>query len=471
MFLKYFYDRKLAQASYMVGCPETGAALVIDPARDITPYLEAARQEGVRITQAAETHIHADFVSGSRELAHQTGGRLYLSAMGGEDWQYQFPDENIIRLHDGDTFRLGSVLVVVIHTPGHTPEHLVFQITDTTVADRPLGIFSGDFLFAGDVGRPDLLEEAAGIAGTKEVGARQQFHNVQKFKQFPDYLQILPGHGAGSACGKALGAIPSTTLGYEKLFNPAFQIDDEDRFVEWLLSGQPEPPRYFAQMKRVNRQGAALLETLDDPPRMTDENMLLKLVESDALVIDTRPAQDFVQGYLPSTLHVPHTSDHFSTYVGWYVDYAQPVYLIADEAEQPRLLRELRAIGVDQIAGFFALEVAQRAMEQRAETVPQISAEEALEKMRHADSLILDVRGESEYREQHIPGARHIPMGAIPQRLAELPRDGLLMVHCESGVRSQVVASLLQKRGFRNVANLVGGIEAWQKAGLPVEQS
>ncbi len=243
MLLKYFYDEKLAQASYLVGCAKTGEALVIDPMRNVTPYLRAAEKEGLRITHVTETHIHADFVSGSRELSATTGATIYLSDMGDDDWKYGYADDpRVMLVRDGDFFMVGNIKVDVLHTPGHTLEHIAFQITDTAAADRPIGVFTGDFLFVGDVGRPDLLEEAAGYKGTKEPGARMQYQTVQKFKTLPDYLQIWPGHGAGSACGKALGAIPSTTLGYEKLFNPAFQLADEDAFVRWLLGDSLSRP-------------------------------------------------------------------------------------------------------------------------------------------------------------------------------------------------------------------------------------
>jgi hydroxyacylglutathione hydrolase len=269
MLLRYFYDQRLAQASYMVGCAVKGEALVIDPARDIAPYLQAADSAGVRIAQVTETHIHADYVSGSRELAAHTGAHLYLSAEGGPDWQYAFAGQlPTTLLRDGDVWPVGNVRIKALHTPGHTPEHLCFLITDTAAADQPMGLFTGDFIFVGDVGRPDLLEEAAGMADTKIPGARQLFHSLQRIRTMPGYLQIWPGHGAGSACGKALGAVPSTTLGYELLFNPAFQQTDEDSFVAWLLDGQPEAPRYFGQMKRVNKAGPALLADLRPPARL-----------------------------------------------------------------------------------------------------------------------------------------------------------------------------------------------------------
>jgi hydroxyacylglutathione hydrolase len=355
MLLRYFYDRALAQASYMVGCQATGEAIVIDPARDITPFLDAAKQEGVRITHITETHIHADFVSGARELAAATGAHLYLSAEGGADWQYGFADANTTLVKDGARIMVGNVQLDVIHTPGHTPEHIIFQVTDTAGANAPLGLFTGDCLFVGDMGRPDLLETAAGVANTKEEGARGQFRNMQMLKQMPDYLQIFPGHGAGSACGKALGALPSTTLGYEKRFNPAFQFDDEAAFVAWLLEDQPETPPYFGQMKRVNRDGIALLAALTQP-HVCDPATLHTVLNDGALVIDTRSAQAFAHAHIAGTVNI-QLSDSFNTYAGYLIDYTQPYYVIADPADLPTITRALQAIGADQLAGCFSLDV------------------------------------------------------------------------------------------------------------------
>lgn len=468
MLLKYFYDKKLAQASYMVACQVTGEALIIDPARDITPYLEAAQVEGMRIAQVSETHIHADYVSGARELAHQSGAKLYLSGAGGTDWQYELVSPQPILLYEDSSFMVGNIRVEVLHTPGHTPEHIALQITDTAGADQPMGIFTGDFLFVGDVGRPDLLEEAAGIANTKEIGARQQFQNVQRFKTLPDYLQIWPGHGAGSACGKALGAVPSTTLGYEKLFNSAFQFTDESQFVSWLLAGQPESPYYFAQMKRVNRTGPTLLSDLPQPKRLrnVDHNLVLGLMQ-EGLLMDTRSGDAFAAGHIPGVLHIPASSDRFNTYAGWYVDFTRPVYLIAHEHELAHILSELRAVGVDQIPGYIAPEDVRTL---NTETTLQLDVHEAAQHAQQQAALILDVRGTSEYQDQHIPGVQHIPMGYVPQRLEQIPRNRQIIIHCGGGVRSQVVASILQQNGFEQVANMAGGISAWESAGLPLEK-
>ncbi len=261
MLLKYFYDQALAHASYMVGCQKTGEAVVIDAARDIQQYLDAAAEEGMKIVAAAETHIHADFVAGSRELAERAGAKLFLSDEGPDDWKYTYAkgyDSQMLK--DRDVFYVGKVKLTALHTPGHTPEHVLFMLTDEGGgASEPMGLFTGDFVFVNAVGRPDLLETAAGVVGSAESGARDLFHSVEKFKKVAGHLQVWPAHGAGSACGKGLGAIPSSTVGYELLFNPAMQFDDEQKFVDYILADQPETPPYFKIMKRVNKEGPNLL--------------------------------------------------------------------------------------------------------------------------------------------------------------------------------------------------------------------
>lgn len=465
MILRYFYDENLAQASYLVGCAKTGEALVIDPMREIQPYVKLAAKEGLRITHVTETHIHADFVSGARELAAATGATIYLSDMGDADWKYAYVHEpNVIAVRDGDNWMVGNIKIEVLHTPGHTPEHIAFVLTDTAAADQPMGIFTGDFLFVGDIGRPDLLEEAAGYKGTKEAGARRGYQTVQRFKQLPDYLQIWPGHGAGSACGKALGAVPSTTLGYEKLFNPAFQFSDEDSFVRWLLAGQPEPPRYFAQMKKVNKLGPELLGNLP-APRQLGRAELEAALRAGHLVVDLRSAEAYAQGHVPGTLSIPATSPTFSTYIGWFVDYNRPFYFITPELEQvPAIMAALHAIGVDHVPGYFAAEVVRRG----AEHLPTISASELADRLSRNGIVVVDVRGQSEYLEQHLAGAKHIPLGFLPQRLDEVPRDKTIVTQCATGYRSQIAASLLRATGYHNVLNLSDGIEAWARL-LPTE--
>jgi hydroxyacylglutathione hydrolase len=460
MLLKYFYDEQLAQASYMVGCAATGEALVVDPMRDVEPYLAVAAREGLRITQVTETHIHADFVSGSRELAARTGATIYLSDMGPAEWKYTYANEpNIVLVGDGDHWMVGNIRIEVVYTPGHTPEHIAFLITDTAGADAPMGLFSGDFLFVGDVGRPDLLEEAAGMVGTKESGARNLFHTVERSKALPDYLQVWPAHGAGSACGKALGAIPSSTLGYEKRFNPAYQLDDEQTFIDWLLSGQPEAPRYFAQMKHVNKVGPALLSELP-PMQQFDRAAIDAALSNGDLVVDLRPQEAFRAAHVPGSLSVPATTAMYSTYIGWFVDYNRPTYLVLpDDADCTAILKTLRAIGIDNVPGYLPAS----AIGAPIASLPAVSVAELAEHIAADDTLVLDVRGRSEYAEVHLPHAMHIPLGFIPQRLAAIPRDRPIIVHCASGYRAQIGASLLRCAGFDNVAALVDAGGDWQK--------
>ncbi len=465
MLLKYFYDEKLAQASYLVGCAKTGEALIIDPMRNVTPYLRAAEKEGLRITHVTETHIHADFVSGSRELSAATGATIYLSDMGDAEWKYGYTDDpRVMLVRDGDFFMVGNIKVDVLHTPGHTLEHIAFQITDTAAADRPIGVFTGDFLFVGDVGRPDLLEEAAGYKGTKEPGARMQYQTVQKFKTMPDYLQIWPGHGAGSACGKALGAIPSTTLGYEKLFNPAFQYNDEGAFVHWLLGGQPEPPKYFAQMKKVNKLGPALLNQLPQPLNF-DRSTLDAVIQDGGQVFDLRNRGQFAFSHVPGTVNVPADNNTFVTFLGWLVDYERPVYLLLPSVDSEHaILSDLRSIGIDYVPGYFSPEVAAH----NTQALPVITARELARRLPQNGIVIVDVRGKGEYTERHITGSRHVPLGYLADRLSEIPRDRTVITQCASGYRSQIAASLLQANGYDNVITLNEGEECWSKF-LPTE--
>lgn len=461
MLLKYFYDPALSQASYLVGCPQTGEAMVIDPVRDITPYLQAAAQEKLQICHVTETHIHADFVSGSRELAKRTGAKLYLSQMGDADWQYGYAQEpNVVLLRNEDRWMVGNLRLEVIHTPGHTPEHIALLMTDTLNASKPVGIFTGDFLFVGDVGRPDLLQELEGSTeGSAELGAQQQFQSIRRITERPDYLQIWPGHRAGSACGKALGAIPSTTLGYEKLFNPAFQFNEEGQFVKWLLEDQPEAPRYFARMKRVNQAGPRLLANLSMPARIT-RHMLDEQLAAGSQVFDLRAAVDYRRAYLPGTLNIPATEDNFTTYVGWFVDYERPLYLILpDIAKLGDIIRNLRAIGVDHIAGYAGQDVVLG----ETKIMSSITAHELVARQHTNTLLIVDVRSRSEYKEEHIAGAHNIPLGFLPEHLNQLPQDATIVVHCTSGYRSQIGASFLHATGFDNVLPLQDGREQWSK--------
>ena len=474
MLLKRFYDDKLAQASYLMGCAATGEALVIDPHRDVAQYLRAAEQEGVRITHVTETHIHADFVSGSRELAQRARAKLFLSDEGDASWKYAFArDAGAVLLEDGDSFMVGNIKVLVLHTPGHTPEHLSFVITDTPATDQPMGVFTGDFIFAGDVGRPDLLEKAAKVMGTMEASARTLYRSLQKFKRLPDYLQLWPGHGAGSACGKSLGAIPSSTLGYEKIANWGLADVTEDQFVEQVLTGQPEPPKYFAEMKRINKEGPRVLHGLHRPERFPDTR-IEALLDDGVTIVDTRPWSEFAVGFIPGTINVP-LNKSFTTWAGWLLPYDRPFYLIVDDASTHGIdeaVRDLAMIGLDQVAGFFGAAVihAWTAEHRELATVPQMTSRELATALLTDSVSVVDVRGAAEWEAGHLPNVPNIPLGYLVDHIGELPTDRPLVVHCQSGARSAIAASVLRAKGMKSVVNLVGGFADWQAVGNPVER-
>ncbi len=464
MFLKYFYDKSLAHASYLVGCQKTGEAIVIDPGRDVTPYLEAAASENLRVTETAETHIHADFVSGSRELADRAGARMHLSDAGPPEWKYAFATpENSRLLRDGDSFRIGNVRFDVLHTPGHTPEHISFVLTDEGgKATAPMGIFTGDFVFVGSIGRPDLLETAAGVTGSAEQGARQLYWSMRRFRELPDHLQVWPAHGAGSACGKGLGAVPSSTVGYEKLFNPALQFDEEQPFVEYILSDQPETPYYFAVMKRVNRIGPALVRELpvvSGLPGGQWPELSRKL-----LVIDTSSSHSYAEGHALGTINVP--SSMLANWAGFFVGDGEPFALVTSHDQLAGDLRSLRSIGLDNAVGW--LDITEPQMrEHLSQAIVSSSPGELRSRIESGATRLLDVRSEAEFRDGHIPGAEHRFLGRLLRELPQLDRQTPLVVQCQSGARSAIAASILQRAGF-DVTNMTGGYQAWTAAGLPV---
>ena len=468
MLLKYFYNQKLAHASYMVGCQALGEAIVIDPGRDIDLYQREAKANDMQIVGAVETHIHADYVSGARELAAQTNAKLYLSDEGDADWKYQFAAQHDHQLvKDGDTFSVGNIRFEVMHTPGHTPEHISLIITDGANADQPMGIFTGDFVFVGSTGRPDLLEKAAGIAGTAELGAQQMYQSLQRFKQLPDYLQVWPAHGAGSACGKGLGSIPSTTVGYEKLFNPMLQIDDEGVFTQTLLDGQPESPKYFAQMKKVNKAGPRILQDML-APEWLPANRLPGLLQARSIVVDTRPAAQFSQRHLPGTINIP--ASMLAAWAGWLVKYDQPFYMVIDAEKSATALADLAYIGLDNVGGLFHTDVIDTlgGEGQALQSYAEISPQNLQQLIGEQEVTLIDVRNDAEWAEERIPNARHYMLGYLADHADEIANGKPIAVHCRSGARSAVGASVLKAHGAKEVINMTGGILAWQAAGLPV---
>jgi hydroxyacylglutathione hydrolase len=474
MLLRMIYDDALAQAAYLIGCPRTGEAVVIDPERDVDRYIHLARQQGLRLTAVAETHIHADFLSGARELADQ-GVTAYLSDEGGADWKYQWPGRKPgggsyphRLLRDGDTFMVGGIEFRALHTPGHTPEHLCYLVTDRgSGATEPMGMVTGDFVFVGDVGRPDLLESAAGQAGAAEPAAHRLFTSVAKFNRLPDYVQVWPAHGAGSACGKALGAVPQSTVGYERRFNPALRAaDDEAKFVRYILADQPEPPLYFARMKRDNKLGPPPLGTLPNPPRL-DAEALGKLDTPRVALVDTRPWQSFQRGHVPGSLYLP-LNQSFPTDAGSLIAENEPIYLVLDATRVEEAVRHLIRIGLDRIVGYVTPGNLEAYLHGggRCTTVAEIEPEAA--RAAPDKPVILDVRRASEFVQGHIPGAVNIAHTRLAENLHRLPRNRPLIVNCRSGGRSARAVAFLCRAGY-DAVNLGGGFLAWEQSGAPVE--
>jgi hydroxyacylglutathione hydrolase len=469
MLLRRLYEDMLSQASYIIACDETRHAIVVDPNRDVDKYLAVAKTDKLKITHVTETHIHADYVSGARALAEATGAQLLLSGEGGEDWQYAYAADAKARiLTDGQSIEVGTIKVDVIHTPGHTPEHLAFIITDTANTNTAMGMLSGDFIFVGDVGRPDLLEKAAGIGNTMDALARQLYLSIQKAKALPAYLQIWPGHGAGSACGKALGDIPSSTLGYERLVNWAFRSPNENAFVAEVLAGQPEPPKYFARMKQVNRDGP---KPRVDPSRVArmSPTELTREMDEGALVVDVRATAEFAAGHMAGTINIP-TGTSFPNWLGSLVDPEQRIIFLVgrDDTRFARALRGAALVGMDKVIGWGGPEIIQHwiAAGRRLITTQQLEPKDA----QASGRLIVDVRGQSEWDEAGIPGARHAFLGDVLNLMKDVPKDQPLVMQCQGGGRSAIAASLLQAHGWTDVANLKGGLDAWRETGLPVSE-
>lgn len=455
MFFQHVYDKSLAQASYVIGCQAKGEAMVIDAQRDIDVYLEIAQKNNLKITHITETHIHADYLCGSRELAAVTGATLYLSDEGGPDWQYQFSH---VGLKHGDKITVGNLSLDVLHTPGHTPESISFLLTDHPASDKPVMVFTGDFVFVGDIGRPDLLEKAAGIAGTQEIGAKQMYESIQRFAALPDYVQVWPAHGAGSACGKALGAVPSSTVGYEKIRNWAFQYEnDEAGFVENLLDGQPEPPKYFAMMKHLNKVDRPLQVEVPQHVKLSKEQFL-DAYNKGLKVIDTRHKFDFAKGFIPGSLNI-QGNNSFATWCGWVLNYQEQFILVANDEQMEDLTRKLMRIGLDNIYGYIS-NVDDLGLELQTAELIDIDAFKSY--IDHPAAQVVDVRGLSEYEAYHVSGADHVFVGTLQDNLDKFDKDKQIVIHCQSGDRSAIAHSLLARHGFDKVKNYSAGMKEWR---------
>ncbi|MET1030372.1 MBL fold metallo-hydrolase [Domibacillus tundrae] len=459
MLFRSIFDEKLAQYTYLIGCQRTGEAIIIDPPRHVDHIIKEAKKEGMTITAAAETHIHADFVSGARQLAVKHGAKLYLSDEGDENWKYQYIDGiNAELVKDGMKFKIGNIEFKVMHTPGHTPESVSFVLTDIGGdASKPMGIFTGDFVFVGDIGRPDLLEKAAGIQGTADRGAKQMFQSVQRFKQLPDYMMVWPAHGAGSACGKSLGAVPTSTVGYEKQFNWAMEINNEEEFVTELLKDQPEAPVYFAEMKRVNKAGPAIVEAGEPAWAGSADEVIEWAKENKHVLLDTRPAEEFEKGFVKGAINIPF-GKMLANWAGWLIGYDEKIVIIVEKADAEEALIALRSIHLDDVVKLAAPHTMASAATETYETVKVAQFEQLKE-----SAQVIDVRNDSEWKQSHMKGADHKMLGLLRKTGEELDKTKPVLIHCQSGVRSAIAASVMKHLGFEDVTHLKGGFSAWSR--------
>lgn len=465
MFLRQITDHSLAQNAYLIGCQRTGEAIIVDSERDVDRYLKIAADNDLKITAVADTHIHADYLSGARELMEHHGIIAYLSGEGGPDWQFEWAKENPSTrlLHDGDTFMVGNIELKAVLSAGHTPEHMSFLVTDIGGgAKAPMGLLSGDFIFVGDVGRPDLLESAAGQFGIMEPSARTLYKSLRKTSSLSEHLQILPAHGAGSACGKALGAVPTSVLGYERLNNEALREaleGSEDDFVKEILSGQPEPPPYFARMKRDNKVGPPLLTNgkLPSPLRLESSEVASLVNEEKHTILDLRKDRlEFMNQHLKGSLFAPLPGGKLPIVAGSYVDESSAIVLLVnDEAEVDEAVRELIRIGLDKVEAWILASdaLAVHGATKRQDSITTADLEKALKS--DPNAMVLDVRGSGEFAESHVDGAKNIAYTRLATRLDEIPEDKKLYVHCGSGLRASFAASYLT-RNHRKVIYVNG---------------
>jgi hydroxyacylglutathione hydrolase len=460
VLIRQYAIEGLGHLSALVADESRGVAVVVDPRRDVDLYLDEVRRLDLRISHVLETHLHNDYVSGGRELAALTGATHVIGAGAALRYEHQ-------AVHHGDGLNVGSLRFAVIDTPGHTPEHVAYAVSDTARADEPVVMFTGGSLLVGSVGRTDLL-------GTEHAipYARQMFDSLHdRILAHPDFVTVYPTHGAGSLCSTGISSTPWSTIGFERRHNPMLQPTDVDEFAHRLLDGQPGFPRYFTRMRPTNQAGPALLggRVPDARPMPIDE--VEAAVAGGAQVVDLRRPAEFAAEHVPGSVSIPAGSS-FGTWLGWVVDHDRPLVLVLpDAADWDDAIRQALRIGHDAVAGhlrggFRTWVEAGREVESSG----RLTVQELADRMGdEAEPLVIDVRQPGEFEAGHVEGALHIAAGDLEARLAELPRNRPIATMCASGYRASVAASLLRKAGFDDVSWVADGLPAWEAAGLPVE--
>ena len=456
MYFEQFYLGCLAHASYLLG--SEGEAVVVDPQRDVDIYLTAAEQQGLKIRHIFETHLHADFVSGHKELAARTGAQIYIGAKA----EAKFPH---VGVQDGFELRVGKARVSVIETPGHTPEGVCLVITDESKSAKPWAVLTGDTLFLGDVGRPDLSKAHS----PQELAGLLYDSLHKKLMALPDDVLVYPAHGAGSLCGRKMRADRSSTIGTERLTNYALQIPTRDAFVKELTANLPTRPEYFLQDAEINREGAGKLSDLT-PLSAIPASELKALIADGAVALDVRAGDAFAAGHVPGSVNIP-LSGQFATWAGTLLGLSSRPVLIGETAEQLEEARmRLARVGIEDARGFL-----QNGIEGWSDagfeisSIPQVTVQGLADFQRTRPLTVLDVRRQPEWEAGHVPGAEWCALDGFKTVLPNLDRRTPLAVHCKSGYRSMIACSMLQRAGFENITNVIGGFDAWEQAKLPVE--
>ena len=471
MILKQIFEPRLAQYSYLVGSEKTREAILVDPMRDVDRYISIAEEENLKIVGIAETHIHADYLSGAREMAERFGFRIYVANSPDEEWKFNWlinGDYEYKLLNDGDVISVGEVELKALFTPGHTPEHLSFIVSDNS--DNTGGILSGDFVFVGDVGRPDLLESAAGMTGAMLSSAKTLYRSLDIFKDLPHSMQVFPGHGAGSACGKSLSPIPVSTVGTELTTNPSIlAATSEDNFVNFILDDQPEPPVYFERMKQLNKEGPPLLGKLPDPTLVSVKEIAGLIDHEENLILDTRSWDEFKNAHIPGSIFSPLNSS-FNTTAGCYVEPEKRIYLVIQERFLKEAVNDLIRIGLDKIVGYIEPGDLKEYGELGGATsnIKDVNVHELNKMINEGKVNLLDVRRAAELEEiGYLEGAINVAHTVLMKRLSEVPNDKPVAVFCLSGVRAMYASSFLKKRGYEPII-VQDGFKAWISAGYDV---
>ncbi len=450
----------IAELSYLLGDDSDGVAAVFDPTPDVEKYVELAREKKVSITHIFETHIHADLVSGSRELcARLQSAKVFVSHEG--DARYGFDHE---KLEDGDQFTFGKTLVTVRHTPGHTPEHVSYLVAEKDHPDTPWGVLTGDSLFVNSAGRPDLL----GSSETEEL-TQKLFKTLREFYlALPDSVMIYPAHGHGSPCGADIGDRLESTIGYERKFNPYLQISDYDKFREHALSSAPPVPKYYPRMKKVNAKGPKILGNLPRVPGLPAKVFKEAVERKAGVLVDTRMMLGFGGGHIKGALSIGGTP-MLSIWAGWLLEPDEPILLVIDKDSQiDEIVKLFLRTGYTEFAGY--LVGGMKAWDNAGfelEEVGQMTVHEV--KDAGAALQIIDVRAPTEWKKGHIPGARHVFLPELREKIGELDRERPTAVYCDSGYRASIGASILKQEDFNCVCNVPGSWQAWKKAKFPIE--